>query len=53
MMSLLDSNAMVLAIPKYRVPLLRLTGRYPRFGIAAAAFFKKVGERNRRKAAQA
>jgi short-subunit dehydrogenase len=48
--ALLDSKALVLAIPRTRVPLLRLTGRFPRVGLKFAAFFKKVGERNRRKA---
>jgi NAD(P)-dependent dehydrogenase (short-subunit alcohol dehydrogenase family) len=47
---LLDSKTLVLAIPRTRVPLLRLSGRYPRVGLKLAAFFKKVGERNRRKA---
>ena len=32
------------------MPLLRLTGAFPRFGLKAAALFKKIGERNRRKA---
>jgi NAD(P)-dependent dehydrogenase (short-subunit alcohol dehydrogenase family) len=48
--ALLDSKALLLVIPRTRLPLLRLTGRFPRLGIKAAAFFKKVGERNRRKA---
>jgi len=47
---LLDSNKLLLTIPRARVPLLRLTGWFPRFGLKAAALFKKVGERNRRKA---
>ena len=47
---LLDSKKLVLTIPRTRVPLLRLTGWFPRFGLKAAALFKKVGERNRRKA---
>ncbi|MEA2387042.1 MAG: hypothetical protein QOJ22_1216 [Thermoleophilaceae bacterium] len=51
--ALLDSKAIVLAIPRTRVPLLRLTGRYPRLGLKLAALFKKVGERNRRKAVEA
>jgi short-subunit dehydrogenase len=46
---LLDSKKLLLTIPRARVPLLRLTGWFPRFGLKAAAFFKKVGERNRRK----
>ena len=50
MLGLLDSNALVLAIPRTRVPLLRLTSRFPRVGLKLAAVFKKVGERNRRKA---
>jgi NAD(P)-dependent dehydrogenase (short-subunit alcohol dehydrogenase family) len=48
-MELLDSTAIVLTIPRYRVPLLRLTHRYPRFGLKLAALFKKIGERNRKK----
>jgi NAD(P)-dependent dehydrogenase (short-subunit alcohol dehydrogenase family) len=48
----LDSKAIVLAIPRTRVPLLRLTGAYPRFGLRLAALFKKIGERNRRKAVE-
>lgn len=47
---LLDSTEIVLAIPRTRVPLLRFTGRYPRIGLKIVALFKKVGERNRRKA---
>ena len=47
---LLDTTAIVLTIPRYRVPLLRLTHRYPRFGLKLAAFFKRMGERNRKKA---
>ena len=48
-MGLLDTASIVLPIPRYRVPLLRLSHRYPRFGLKIAAFFKKVGERNRKK----
>ena len=48
-MALLDTTSIVLTIPRYRVPLLRLTHRYPRFGLKLAAFFKKIGERNRKK----
>jgi NAD(P)-dependent dehydrogenase (short-subunit alcohol dehydrogenase family) len=51
--ALLDSKALLLAIPRMRVPLLRLTGRYPRVGLKLAALFKKVGDRNRRKALEA
>jgi NAD(P)-dependent dehydrogenase (short-subunit alcohol dehydrogenase family) len=47
---LLDSKALLLVIPRTRVPLLRFTGRYPRVGLKLAALFKKVGERNRQKA---
>lgn len=50
MMGLLDSTAIVLAIPRTRVPLLRLTSRYPRFGLKLVALFKKVGEYNRKRA---
>ena len=50
MLGLLDSRALVLAIPRTRVTLLRLTSRYPRLGLKTAGFFKKIGERNRRKA---
>src|SRR5687768_6776964 len=46
----LDSRALLLAVPRTRVPLLRLTGWFPRFGLKATALFKKVGERNRQKA---
>lgn len=49
---LLDSKAIILAIPRFRVPLLRLTGAFPRFGLKLAALFKKIGERNRRKAVE-
>ena len=45
----LDSKALLLAIPRTRVPLLRLSGAYPRFGLKMAALFKKVGEWNRKK----
>jgi NAD(P)-dependent dehydrogenase (short-subunit alcohol dehydrogenase family) len=50
---LLDSKALLVVIPRTRLPLLRLTGRYPRLGLKLAALFKKVGERNRRKALEA
>ena len=50
MVTLLDSDKLLLTIPRTRVPLLRLTGAFPRFGLKSAALFKKVGERNRRKA---
>ena len=50
MVALLDSKALVVPIPRTRVPLLRLTNRFPRFGLKLAALFKKIGERNRRKA---
>jgi NAD(P)-dependent dehydrogenase (short-subunit alcohol dehydrogenase family) len=50
MMELLDSEKILLLIPRTRVPLLRLTGAFPRFGLKATALFKKIGERNRRKA---
>ena len=50
MVDLLDSTAILLTIPRYRVPLLRFTHRYPRLGLKLAAAFKKVGERNRKKA---
>ncbi|HEV3485987.1 MAG TPA: SDR family oxidoreductase [Vicinamibacterales bacterium] len=50
---LLDSNKLLLPIPRARVPLLRLSGWFPRFGLKSAAFFKKVGDRNRRKALEA
>jgi short-subunit dehydrogenase len=53
MVGLLDSKALLLAVPRARVPLLRLTSWFPRFGLKSAAFFKKVGERNRRKALEA
>jgi NAD(P)-dependent dehydrogenase (short-subunit alcohol dehydrogenase family) len=49
-MGLLDSKAILLLIPRTRVPLLRLTGWFPRIGLKLAALFKKVGERNREKA---
>ena len=49
-MGLLDSKAILLLIPRTRVPLLRLTGWFPRVGLKLAALFKKVGERNREKA---
>ena len=52
-MGLLDSKALILAIPRARVPLLRLSGALPRLGLKLAALFKKVGERNRRKAVEA
>ena len=50
---LLDSKALLLVIPRTRVPLLRFTGRYPRVGLKLAALFKRVGERNRQKALDA
>jgi NAD(P)-dependent dehydrogenase (short-subunit alcohol dehydrogenase family) len=51
MLELLDSNRIVLTIPRWRVPLLRLTHVFPRAGLKTAALFKKVGERNREKVA--
>jgi NAD(P)-dependent dehydrogenase (short-subunit alcohol dehydrogenase family) len=50
--ALLDSSTLVLAIPRTRVPLLRLTARYPRAGLKLAGLFKRIGERNRRKAVE-
>jgi NAD(P)-dependent dehydrogenase (short-subunit alcohol dehydrogenase family) len=47
---LLDSTAVVLTIPRSRAALARFAGRYPRIGLRTLAFFKRVGERNRRKA---
>jgi NAD(P)-dependent dehydrogenase (short-subunit alcohol dehydrogenase family) len=49
-MELLDSTLIVLTIPRWRVPLLRLTHRYPRLGLKLIPVFKKIGERNRKKA---
>ena len=46
---LLDSTAIVLTIPRGRAALARFAGRYPRTGLRTLSFFKKVGERNRRK----
>ena len=53
MVEMLDSDKLVVAIPRARVPLLRLSGAFPRFGLKSAALFKKVGERNRNKALRA
>jgi len=50
--ALLDSKTLLLTIPRTRVPLLRLTNRYPRLGLRMVALFKKIGERNRQKALQ-
>ena len=47
---LLDTTKIVLPIPRSRVPLLRLTHRFPRAGLKLAGFFKRIGERNRKKA---
>jgi len=49
-LGLLDSKTLMLAIPRTRVPLLRFSSRFPRAGLKLAALFKRVGERNRRKA---
>jgi short-subunit dehydrogenase len=50
-MELLDTTAIVLTIPRWRVPLLRFTHRYPRAGLKIIPLFKKIGERNRKKVA--
>lgn len=47
---LLDSTAIVLTIPRSRAGLARFAGRYPRVGLKTLSFFKRVGERNRKKA---
>jgi NAD(P)-dependent dehydrogenase (short-subunit alcohol dehydrogenase family) len=47
---LLDSKELVLTVPRSRAGLARLAGRYPRIGLPLLALFKKVGERNRKKA---
>jgi NAD(P)-dependent dehydrogenase (short-subunit alcohol dehydrogenase family) len=47
---LLDSTAIILTIPRSRAGLARFAGRYPRAGLRTLSFFKKVGERNKRKA---
>ena len=47
---LLDSNAVILTIPRSRAALARFSGRYPRFGLKTLALFKKIGDRNRKKA---
>jgi NAD(P)-dependent dehydrogenase (short-subunit alcohol dehydrogenase family) len=49
---LLDSEVIVLVIPRSRAVLARFAGRYPRVGLKTLGFFKKVGERNREKALQ-
>lgn len=49
---LLDSTAIVLTIPRSRAGLARFAGRYPRVGLKTLSLFKKVGERNRKKALQ-
>ena len=47
---LLDTTAIVLAIPRSSPPILRLLHRYPRFGLKLAKVFKKMGEFNRKRA---
>lgn len=47
---LLDSTAIVLTIPRSRAAIARWAGRYPRIGLRTLSFFKKAGERNKKKA---
>jgi short-subunit dehydrogenase len=50
--ALLDSTAIVLAIPRSRAGISRMAMRYPRAGLRTLSYFKKVGERNKRKVLQ-
>ena len=51
--ALLDTDAIVLAIPRYNVPLVRLMHRFPRFALKLLPLFKRIGERERKKAVAA
>lgn len=46
---LLDSDRMVLAIPRNRMWLARLSGTFPRAGLAIAKSIRAAGERKRKK----
>ena len=45
---LLESDALVLTIPRGRAALARFAGRYPRIGLRLLRVFRRIGERNRR-----
>ena len=51
--ALLDTKAILLAMPRRNVPLLRFTHRFPRLGLRLVAVFKRVGEHFRKKAVAA
>lgn len=53
MMELLDSTEIIVSFPRYRAGLARFAGRYPRIGLRLLAIFKRLGDRNRRKAIEA
>src|SRR5205823_6672030 len=46
---LLDGNRMILAIPRNRMVLARMTGLFPRVGMPVAKFIRAAGEKKRQK----
>jgi len=46
---LLDGDRMILAIPRNRMVLARLTGLFPRAGLPVAKFIRAAGEKKRQK----
>jgi NAD(P)-dependent dehydrogenase (short-subunit alcohol dehydrogenase family) len=51
--ALIGTNRMVEAIPRWRAWTVRLTAPFPRLNLRLAAFFRRIGERKRRKEAAA
>jgi short-subunit dehydrogenase len=49
--ALLDSHKVVLAIPRSRAWIVRLTAPFPRINLKLLALFRRMGERKRRRAA--
>ena len=47
--TLLDSDKIVLSVPRNRMVIARMSGIFPRTGIRTAALVRKLGERRRKK----
>jgi NAD(P)-dependent dehydrogenase (short-subunit alcohol dehydrogenase family) len=47
--TLLDSDRIVLSVPRNRMVIARMTGIFPRVGIKSASVVRKLGERRRQK----
>jgi NAD(P)-dependent dehydrogenase (short-subunit alcohol dehydrogenase family) len=46
---LLDSDRIVLSVPRNRMVVARMTGLFPRIGLRAASAFRGIGERKQKK----